>query len=57
VATNAAGRARVVKLPAESKKPLQFEVSYQGQSVTYSIDPASACQAEREVLLKVASTN
>jgi hypothetical protein len=55
-ATNAGGLARFVKLPAESKKPLQFAVSYRDQTVTYSIDPATACQAERDVPLRVAET-
>lgn len=55
VSTNADGRARVVRLPAESKRPLQFEVSYQDQTVSYGIDPATACQAKRDVPLKLAS--
>jgi hypothetical protein len=52
-ATNAGGRARFINLPAESKKPLQFAVSYQDQTVTYGIDPGTACHAERDVPLKV----
>jgi hypothetical protein len=53
VATNADGRARFVKLPAEAKKPLQFEVTYQDQTVSYGIDPATSCHAERDVPLRV----
>jgi hypothetical protein len=55
VATNAGGRARFTNLPAVSKKPLQFAVTYQDQAVTYGIDPGTACQAQRDVPLKVTS--
>ena len=53
VATNADGRARFIKLPADTKKPLQFQVSYQDQTISYSIDPATSCQATRDVPLKL----
>jgi hypothetical protein len=50
-ATNADGRARFIKLPAQVKQPLQFDVVYQDQTASFSIDPATDCEAERTVPL------
>jgi hypothetical protein len=52
-ATNADGRARFVKLPAQVKQPLQFDVVYQDQTASLGIDPATDCEAERSVPLSV----
>jgi hypothetical protein len=52
-ATNADGRARFVKLPAQVKQPLQFDVAYQDQTASLGIDPATDCEAERSVPLGV----
>ena len=50
--TNADGRARFVKLPNELKRPMQFTVTYQNQTASFSIDPATDCTAQREVPLR-----
>jgi hypothetical protein len=51
--TNADGRARFVKLPAQSKQPLVFEVRYKDQTASLSIDPGTDCHAQRDVPLGV----
>jgi hypothetical protein len=52
-ATNADGRARFIKLPAQVKQPMQFDVVYQDQTASFSIDPATDCEAERTVPLSI----
>ena len=51
--TNADGRARFVKLPAQVKQPLAFEVRYKEQSAALSLDPGTDCRARRDVPLDV----
>jgi len=51
--TNADGRARFVKLPAQVKQPLTFEVRYKDQTAALSVDPGTDCQARRDVPLDV----
>jgi hypothetical protein len=49
--TNADGRARFVKLPAQVKQPIEFQVQYKDQTASFSIDPGTDCHAERDVPL------
>lgn len=51
--TNADGRVKFVRLPNEVKKALRFDVSYGEQTATLLMDPATRCQAEFDVPLKV----
>ena len=51
--TNAAGRVRFVRLPDKAKKPLLFQVKYQDQTASYSIDPGTDCRAQRDVPMKL----
>ena len=49
--TNADGRARFVKLPAQVKQPIEFQVQYKDQTASFSIDPGTDCHAKRDVPL------
>jgi hypothetical protein len=51
--TNADGRARFIKLPAQVKQPLIFEVRYKDQTASLSIDPGTDCHAQRDVPLSL----
>jgi hypothetical protein len=52
--TNSDGRARIVKLPNEAKKPIEFTITHGADTATRSFDPATDCHAQYDVPL---STN
>ena len=41
--TNTDGRARVEGLPVKGKRPLSFDVTYEGRATTVVVDPAQKC--------------
>ena len=51
--TNSGGKVRFVKLPDQIKKPIIFDIRYQGQTATQSYDPAVTCHASYVIPLKV----
>src|SRR5512146_2048867 len=50
--TNADGRARFVKLPNETKRPIQFTVTNGADKATRSYDPATDCHAQYDIPLR-----
>ncbi|MBZ5567217.1 MAG: hypothetical protein LAN64_05115 [Acidobacteriia bacterium] len=51
LSTDADGKGKFTGLPQEVKKPIQFTVSYKGQSKTVTHDPGTNCHAAVEVEL------
>jgi hypothetical protein len=51
LSTDANGKGKFTGLPHEVKKPIEFTISYQGQSKTVTHDPAANCHAPVDVEL------
>ncbi len=50
--TNSDGRARFVKLPDDTKKPVEFTITNGVDTATRSYDPTTDCHASYDVPLK-----
>jgi hypothetical protein len=53
VGTNSDGKARVLGLPSNSKKPLEFQIKSGTVAGSVTDDPSTTCNATFEVVLKV----
>ncbi|MBZ5628526.1 MAG: hypothetical protein LAO06_06620 [Acidobacteriia bacterium] len=51
LSTDADGKGKFAGLPQEVKKPIEFTVSYKGQSKTVTHDPGTNCHQTMEVEL------
>ncbi len=51
--TNADGKVRFVKLPNQAKKPIVFDIQYQGQSASQSYDPGVDCHPRYDIPVRV----
>ena len=51
LSTDADGKGKFTGLPHDVKKPIEFTISYHGQSKTVMHDPAANCHATVEVEL------
>jgi len=51
LSTDSNGKGKFTGLPHDVKKPLAFDITYQGQSKTVTHDPATNCHASLDVAL------
>jgi hypothetical protein len=49
--TNSDGRARITKLPAEAKKPIEFTITNGTDKASRSYEPATDCHARYDIPL------
>ena len=50
--TSADGKVRFTHLPDQSSKPIQFDISYQGDTAHISYDPSTSCHGKYDVPLR-----
>ena len=50
--TSAEGKVRFTHLPDQASKPIQFDISYQGDTAHISYDPATSCHGKYDVPLR-----